>query len=162
MHDAKKYTSERKRIHLKKHERRGTKQKVGHIEPPLCIYRRCRDKGERRYIGNCTLADDESKKTLLEDYRKFKRARYIKEEGKVKRVALTNDSFHSALFKASFAIGAIEVDIMADQGADANFISERFFKNILTKVSDKKVTSSNNNQIFVAQQESPALRALKR
>lgn len=32
-------------------------------------------------------------------------------------------STHSSIFKALFAKGTVEVELLADQGADANFIS---------------------------------------
>lgn len=53
--------------------------------------------------------------------------------GNVARITSTPTSPHSSTFIVSFAKGGIETDLMNDQGADANFISSRMFKEIKHK-----------------------------
>lgn len=71
------------------------------------------------------------------------RARNNKQEGKLGRVAFSKATSHSALFKASFAKGAVEVSLLADRSADADLL-----KMILTKKPDTKLTSLSINQIY--------------
>lgn len=89
---------------------------------------------------------------MLEDYRNAKQERFNKQEGKIGRVVFNKNApkniANSALFNVSLEKGAIEVDVMADQRADANFIPEDLLKKILTEVPSTKIFSVKSNKIF--------------
>lgn len=119
---------------------RGTKRKRYDNNPPLCLNPTCRMKGERHYLSQCPISDNNTKTTLLEEYRKAKRARV--EAGrngaeKIGRVTEEASSPHSSVFRASFANGKIEVSVMADQGADANLMSKSLLRNVQKKIADR-------------------------
>lgn len=107
-------------------ETRGLKRKIGHLDPPLCLNPDCRTAGKRHYISHCPISTAETQSSLLKDYRKVKIARIDsakKRDCKGGQVIQSVATVHSALFKAMFANGTIEKELMADQGADANFTS---------------------------------------
>lgn len=112
---------------------RGLKRKRDVPDAPLCLNPICRAQGKRHYLSVCNIFDRKTKDTLLKEYRSNKKARLDnanKKDGNVARVSSTSTNPHSSLFKASFGKGEIETDLMADQGADANFISSQMFKKI--------------------------------
>lgn len=55
---------------------RGLKRKRDYIQAPLCLNPVCKEKGKRHYISNCDILDKETRTTLLEEYRKTKKARF--------------------------------------------------------------------------------------
>lgn len=72
----------------------------------------------------------------MEEFRRSKRAIieiYTDKRGKIARLADTRSKPHSYIFKASFAKGAIEKNITADGGADANFMSATLMNQIEEK-----------------------------
>lgn len=131
-------------------KRRGSKRKPRHIEPPSCFNPECRDRGEMHYISHCPIADKETKATLLDDYRKAKRARLNaakRRYGQIGRVSHIAPSPHSA-FSGPFANGWLETDVKADQGADANFISEDLLATILRKAQIAKIVRFETEHVY--------------
>lgn len=117
-------------------ELRGQKRKRNTFEVPLCLNPVCKAKGKRHYISHCGISDENTKVTLLEEYRRAKRAKLDnakRGDGNIARVLSTSSKHHSSIFKASFEKGALETELLADQGADVNFISSRQFKEIQQK-----------------------------
>lgn len=99
---------------------------------------------------------------MLEDYKTSKQVSYNKQERKIGRVVFNEATPHSALFNASFAESAVEVDVMAGQGADANFNSKDLSKRILTKVPTTKVTSVNIDQTFCGTAGMPCFKFIEK
>lgn len=112
---------------------REKKGKMDVLKPPLCLNPACRAREKRYYISNCENSDEDTKAPLLEQYRKSKKARYdepMKEAGNMKCIEQTPASPHSSIFKALFSKGGTRTDLVADQRADANFISATFEEEI--------------------------------
>lgn len=65
---------------------------------------------------------------------------------KVCHVSQTIATPHSFLFKASFANGVVETEIMADQGADANIVSWQLWDKIQKKMRNTRATILNPEQ----------------
>lgn len=114
-------------------EHREAKRKLGHIEPPLCVNQDCREKGGRHHMNRCRISTAEKSSTLLEDYRKDKKAQVDSlksRDGKVDQVTQSISSPRSALFRGTFANEEIERDLRANQGADANVIDDKLLTQI--------------------------------
>lgn len=112
---------------------RGLKRKWHTPDAPLCSNLICRVQGKRHYISACNISDKKTKDNLLGEYRSNKKSRLksvTMKVGNVARVTSTPTNPHFSLFKASFGIDEIKNDLMADQGADANFISSHTIKKI--------------------------------
>lgn len=106
------------------------------------------------------MADKKTKTALLKEYPEAGRTRIdnnIRREGKVGRITYINSASHSALFEASFAKSAVEIEILVDQGANVNFISESLQNEILTKMPGAKPTSFKNDREFRSVTGEPCL-----
>lgn len=93
----------------------------------------------------------ETKPKLLDQYRKTKRARLENARRGVsiiKRVAYTLSSPRSSLLRTSFARGAIESSVMADERADADFISAILLNKFQQKLGSIQMESVNPPQLF--------------
>lgn len=146
-------------------EHRGQKRKLERTDAPLCLNPECRTKGERHYISQCPISSDETKTVLLEDFRRAKRARIDaakRKDRKVGQVIRSTSSSHSALFKAIFANGTVEKDLMADQGADANFIDEQLLEQIQKETPSTKITQYNAEQVYRGVTGEPCLTCSKK
>lgn len=96
------------------------KRKRAVIKFPLCLNPKYQTKGLRNYINTCEISDRAKKDMLLEEYLRTKRARINKEDKDdrwIARVMHTLSAALSSLFRASFANGAVESEVMAYQGA---------------------------------------------
>lgn len=127
------------------------KRKRDVYDTPLRLNPECKAKGRRHYIRKCDISSDEAKTKLLEQYRQAKRARLDdtrKNAGGVNRIVDTPSSPHSSIFKVSFARGCIETKVMADQGADANFISAKLLDEIKQKMGNIQQQTWNPPQTF--------------
>lgn len=130
---------------------RGKKRKRDVWEAPLCLNPVCRAKGKRHYISNCEISDKNTKTALVEEYRSAKKARLEnakKGNSTIARISHITSNPHSSVFRASFGEGAIDTTLMADQGADANFMSARLFKEILQKMEKVHEKSLQPPQIY--------------
>lgn len=81
----------------------------------------------------------------------MKKARIDKEgkgDRRIARVMHTPSAAHSSLFGASFSNGALECEVMADQGADANFISEHLASSVEHEMGNTLWTHLNPAQIY--------------
>ena len=92
---------------------------------PPCLNPKC---GGNHYISDCPNSTSEEKAKLKKEYHKAKRAKRGKTsngkpQGQVGQVARAQGSDNSSMFAASFCCGAVEVIVLADQGADANIVS---------------------------------------
>lgn len=115
----------------------GKKRKRCVSEASLCLNSECKAQGKRPYINNCDISDKNIKIASLEEYHHVKRARTEnarRGSGNVARVSHHTANPHSYVFRASLGNGAVETNLMADQGTDANFISACLFKEIQQKV----------------------------
>lgn len=104
----------------------GIKKKRDSFGAPLCLNATCKGAGKRHYTNNGEITDKDTRSALLKEYRRNKRVRLEdgkKNVGKIGQVTHMPTKPHSSIFKGSFAKGAISVDIIADEGADANFMS---------------------------------------
>lgn len=97
------------------------------------------------------MSDAETKTALPEQYRKAKNARYnesLRDAGNLRRIAYMPSPPHSSIFEALFSKGEVEVDLMADQGADANFISKSLLRKIEQNLPDIQKQTLNPNPIY--------------
>lgn len=127
---------------------RGQMRKRDSYEAPLCLNPVCKAKGKTHFISNCDISDKNTKTTLLEEHRRTKKARLGNVENgdlKFARVVLTSSNTHSSTLKALFGEGALGTNLMADQGADANFISFRQFRKI--QQSNQSLLKKHFNQL---------------
>ena len=97
---------------------------------PPCLNKRC---SGHHYLVNCPISTDQEKQTLRDEYREKKRAKLNNEQksrGRVNLLAAAEVDAHSALFSASFAKGAIESTVLADNGSDTNLMPPAVFKQL--------------------------------
>lgn len=92
--------------------------------PPKCLNEDC---PELHWLKDCKNTPKEKKNQLYREYREAKK-RKVSFEGAVKHLKHTNVTEHSALFTATFAHGAVDAVVLADQGADSNFIPSSIFE----------------------------------
>lgn len=102
-------------------------------------------------INNCETTNKHTRFAILERYQRNKRA--VPEDGKknggkVEQVIHIPTKSHSSTFKASFAKEAIPVDIMADQGGDANFIFAQLLKRIREKLPNITTETLVLSQVY--------------
>lgn len=134
-----------------KDEVRGVKRKSDEYETPLCLNPTCRAKDERHYLSRCARSDKNTKASLLEEFRKAKRARIEAGRGGTGTVGQITNAValsHSSVFKASFADGKIEADIMADQRADANIMSKRLMMRIQREMPELQPVALCSAQVY--------------
>lgn len=87
----------------------------------------CKAKRKRHYVSRGDVSDKCTKPANLGQYRKTKKARNdetSKKDDIVENLAYTSSSPNFSIFKALFAEGSLEVELLRDQDVDANFISE--------------------------------------
>lgn len=80
---------------------------------------------------------------LLDGYRKAKKARTDsdrKPSRNICQITSAPTSLHASKFRAAFMRGILESNLMADQGADANFISSAFLQKLM-KNSDSVMSN---------------------
>lgn len=76
--------------------------------------------GERHYLSSCFISDNETETSLLQNYQKEKKRRMKTSRSGTRTSGWITGKFlasHSSVLKASFAEGAIEVGVLADQNA---------------------------------------------
>lgn len=86
----------------------------------------CKKQGIRHYISSCGISDDSKTAALLEEYRRTKRALMKAARNgmnQLARFAQTPSQPHFSMFRASFAKGMVETNVILDQRAVSNFIS---------------------------------------
>lgn len=97
---------------------------------PDCLHQKCKGK---HFINDCPVATEDEKKKLKKEYHDAKRARLEnqkKSKGGV-RAVVSGDPDNTSLFAASFCSGAVEVDVMADQGSDMSAIPKDILEAIM-------------------------------
>lgn len=107
-------------------EKQGEKTKRDDFEVPVCLNSKFKALQKRDCINNWGITDNATRATLLEQYRRNKKASHDgrkKDSGSIGRISYTPTSTHSTIFKALFAKVTVEPDLMGDQGVDANYIS---------------------------------------
>lgn len=97
--------------------------------PPCLNTEKCKG---HHFISECPNSTEEEKVRLRKEYRESKRRRGNEKEkgihGTVRRLGAEAIDSHSSLFSATFANGAVESVVLADQGADANMIPPAVFQ----------------------------------
>lgn len=94
-------------------------------ETPLCLNPECKAKGRRSHISKYGISNNETKTMILEQYSQAKRALIDgtrKSSGSVFRITDTPSSPHLSISGISFARSSIEINVMADQEANATII----------------------------------------
>lgn len=101
------------------------------FEMPDCLNPKCDGK---HFVADCPISSEEEKRIFKEEYhaRKKRIIRFntdknpagssSKHKGSIRRLGAQAIDDHSALFSATFALGAVESVVMADQGSDANVL----------------------------------------
>ena len=115
------------------------KKKTEQKKLPNCLNLKCTGK---HYLRDCPNTSEEEGRKI---YAEFRRNRNLnndntKEKGVVNKISRSSEN-HSALFSGSFANGAVEVEILADQGSDVNLISNSVFQDLIRAESNLKTES---------------------
>lgn len=104
------------------------------MELPRGLDPECKKKEVMHFISKCeTIGEDSTKTALQEDFQRTKWAREgepKKRRDKKARIVETPFSILSSLFRASFAQGLVELNLMSDQGALANLIPDQLVEAI--------------------------------
>ena len=116
------------------------KKKTEQKKLPNCLNPKCNGK---HYLRDCPITSEEEGRKI---YAEFRRNRNLnndntKEKGVINKVSRKFSENHSALFSGSFANGAVEVEILADQGSDVNLISNSVFQDLIRAESNLKTES---------------------
>lgn len=85
-----------------------------------------------------------------------------KRDGKIGPVLQTTSSPYSAVFKATFANGWVETDLMSDQGADASFLAEDLIAQILRETPNAKMVRFKTEHIHRGETGEPCLTCSKK
>lgn len=119
----------------------GEKMKKNAQGAPLGLNQEYRKKN-RHYISNCDISDKDTKATLLEEYRRSRRAiceNSTNESGRTTRSIDARSYPHSSVSRTAVAKDAIHTHVMTDECADADFISAKMMK----KIDEKMVNLLN-------------------
>lgn len=100
----------------------------GDLQP--CLNSDCHEKGGRHYLQGCNMSDQAKKERLRKEYHASKGARTGDNEKRntIERVADTQSSVHSMLFKAIFVNGAVKTEVMTDKNLDMNLLPPKLFE----------------------------------
>lgn len=113
---------------------------------PPCLHPKC---DGFHYIKDCTVATENEKTELLAAFKeKAKQRLKDKKKGKVHRLNAEKIDCHSALFSGTFANGAVECEVLADQGSDTNLLSGKVWKLMKEAGYKSKVTHLVPPQVF--------------
>lgn len=110
---------------------------------PDCLNPKC---SEKHWLNNCPITSKKERKSFLDEYKKNRKTNRDPKPGKGKtkdgEVGMLKRmvSDHSALFSGTFADGAVEALVLADQGADINLISTELFDSIIGTGGNFRVT----------------------
>lgn len=100
-----------------------------------------RANNKRLYMNQCNILDKTTRNYLLEEYRKTKKSRHEapkQQKESIKKVVSLPSLQHSSAFNASFSGEMAETELMADQEANANFISESLLEAFINSRSSIK------------------------
>jgi len=97
---------------------------------PICLNPKC---GERHWVDECPKTSEEERIRLKKELAERRRARagsHDQKRGRSVGAVQKSDSNdeNTSLFSASFCNGALEVQVLTDQGSDGNIISPSILK----------------------------------
>ena len=120
-------------------------------DPPKCLNKDC---NERHFIADCENTPDEEKKRLVEEYRSKRKRREgrqgPKNEGVKRLSALADKAVRSntSLFSAALADGAVECVVLADQGSDANVMSNTTLQQLIAAAPSTTVENITPERVY--------------
>lgn len=114
-------------------------------ELPPCLNKDCK---LNHYIKDCKNTSDALKEKLIDEYRRHKRARKDAHKSKnpggqigSMKGSASSKVENTSLFTGSFLGGAVQFDILADQGADGTVMPHALLDKIVLAEPKTKVTS---------------------
>ena len=106
---------------------------------PPCLKKSC---GGNHYMDKCPNTSPDEAKRLVREYKERK-----SQKGSVSSVSSAQQD-HSALFSATFASGKLNAVVLADQGADCNFLPPSVVDEISKALPELKRVPLQHTQMF--------------
>ena len=116
-------------------------------ELPPCLNKSC---GGRHYMDKCPNTSPEEGKRLVKEYKERKKKENGKDSSVCGAFRLGAEAIddHSALFSATFASGRVESVVLADQGADCNFLPPSVVSALCKALPELEVVTLPQTQLF--------------
>lgn len=118
-------------------------------QDPICLYPPHKEKGVRHKLKDCRACPEEEKNNLFDNFRKERKERQEKSARRVQARRKDNEHLErsSTEFQAVFA-GRINVNICADNGADASILDDNTLSLIISAGADVQIDNLEKPRIF--------------